>query len=47
MPGISLPAFPENFETHPLLVVDYELLRIRDVDEIERLWDAATTIGFW
>lgn len=47
MPGISLPAFPEDIETHPLLVVDFQLLKAGDAAEIEKLWYAATTIGFW
>ena len=48
MPGLtSLPPFPEDVPTHPLLVVDYELIRAGDREEIEKLWDAATHLGFW
>ncbi|OCH93285.1 Clavaminate synthase-like protein [Obba rivulosa] len=48
MPGlITFPAFPDNVPTHPLLVVDYELLRTGDKDEIAKLWKAATQLGFW
>ncbi|KAI0333383.1 Clavaminate synthase-like protein [Cubamyces sp. BRFM 1775] len=48
MPGLTnLPPFPEDVPTHPLLVVDYELLKIRDKDEIAKLWKAATELGFW
>ena len=48
MPGLTnLPTFPEDVPTHPLLVVDYELLKIRNKDEIAKLWKAATELGFW
>ncbi|KAH7886429.1 hypothetical protein F5I97DRAFT_2028978 [Phlebopus sp. FC_14] len=47
MPGTTLPPFPDNVRTHPLLVIDYELIKARNSDEIERLWQAATTLGFW
>ncbi|KAI9059090.1 Clavaminate synthase-like protein [Trametes sanguinea] len=49
MPGITttLPPFPDNVPTHPLLVVDYELLKVRDKDEVAKLWKAATELGFW
>ena len=49
MPGLSLslPPFPGNIPTIPLLVIDYELIKAGDVQEIERLWDAATDLGFW
>jgi len=43
----ALPAFPENVLTHPLLVIDYELLKSRNKEEINRLWEAATKLGFW
>ncbi|KAJ3552761.1 hypothetical protein NM688_g3982 [Phlebia brevispora] len=43
----KLPPFPEDIPTHPLLVIDYQLLKEGDEAEISRLWDAATTIGFW
>ncbi|PIL36349.1 hypothetical protein GSI_00037 [Ganoderma sinense ZZ0214-1] len=48
MPGLtSFPTFPEDVPTHPLVVVDYQLLRIGDKDETEKLWKAATELGFW
>ena len=48
MPGLTtLPAFPEDVPTHPLLVVDYELVKARDANEINKLWEAATKLGFW
>ncbi|EJD06909.1 Clavaminate synthase-like protein [Fomitiporia mediterranea MF3/22] len=47
MPGITLPPFPENIPTHPLLVIDYELLKAGDSAEAEKLWKAATELGFW
>lgn len=48
MPGLlNLPPFPEDVPTHPLLVVDYELLLEQDDAEIDKLWKAATELGFW
>ncbi|KIK63558.1 hypothetical protein GYMLUDRAFT_162395 [Collybiopsis luxurians FD-317 M1] len=47
MPVAALPEFPTNVPTHPLLVVDYELIKKGDEQEIETLWKAATTLGFW
>jgi len=47
MPGTTLPPFPTDVHTHPLLVIDYDLLRAGDPTELDRLWDAATSIGFW
>lgn len=48
MPGITTyPPFPEDVPTHPLLVVDYDLILLNDAAEIDKLWDAATTLGFW
>ncbi|KAJ7623875.1 hypothetical protein DFH06DRAFT_757888 [Mycena polygramma] len=41
------PPFPEDVPTHPLLVIDYELIKAGDKHEIERLWTAGTTLGFW
>jgi len=41
------PPFPQNVPTHPLVVVDYQLLREDDEDEIDKLWKAATELGFW
>jgi hypothetical protein len=47
MPGLTLPPFPEDVPTHPLLVIDYELIKSGDATEMERLWEAATHLGFW
>ncbi|KAK7021646.1 hypothetical protein R3P38DRAFT_2533589 [Favolaschia claudopus] len=44
MPSIHFPEFPEDIPTHPLLVIDYSL---RDQNEIDKLWGAATNLGFW
>ncbi|EJD07724.1 Clavaminate synthase-like protein [Fomitiporia mediterranea MF3/22] len=41
-----MPGIPENIPTRSLLVVDYELLAC-DSAEIEKLWKAATELGFW
>ncbi|KAF7288796.1 Alternative oxidase [Mycena chlorophos] len=43
----SLPPFPDDVPTHPLLVVDYALVQAGDKAEVERLWAAATTLRFW
>ncbi|GLB43791.1 putative clavaminate synthase-like protein [Lyophyllum shimeji] len=47
MPAATLPPFPDDVPTHPLLVIDYELIKSRDQHEIDRLWEAATNLGFW
>jgi hypothetical protein len=47
MPGVTLPPFPDTVPTHPLLIIDYELVKAGDATECSRLWDAATTLGFW
>lgn len=47
MPGLTLPAFPDNVLTHPLLVIDYELIKTEDKQECDKLWKAATGLGFW
>lgn len=48
MPGLTTsPPFPEDVPTHPLLIIDYELIRQGDENEINRLWKAATELGFW
>ncbi|KAG7091537.1 hypothetical protein E1B28_010566 [Marasmius oreades] len=47
MPVPTLPPFPDDVPTHPLLVIDYELLKAKDQEEIDRLWGAATSLGFW
>ncbi|KAI0666079.1 Clavaminate synthase-like protein [Trametes maxima] len=48
MPGLTAyPSFPEDLATHPLLVIDYQLVKHGDEDEARRLWKAATELGFW
>ncbi|KAH9007220.1 Clavaminate synthase-like protein [Lactarius hatsudake] len=50
MPNAShatLPPFPDDVPTVPLLVIDYALLQAGDEHEIDRLWKAATELGFW
>jgi len=47
MPAAILPPFPDNVQSHPLLVIDYELIKNGDFNEIARLWKAATELGFW
>ncbi|THV05873.1 Clavaminate synthase-like protein [Dendrothele bispora CBS 962.96] len=47
MPVPTFPPFPDNVPTHPLLVIDYELLKSGDSKEKDRLWTAATKLGFW
>ncbi|KAG8219208.1 hypothetical protein J3R82DRAFT_26 [Butyriboletus roseoflavus] len=47
MPGTVLPPFPADVHAHPLLVIDFDLLKAGDPAEIDRLWEAATSIGFW
>lgn len=47
MPGLAYPPFPEDIPTFPLLVIDYELVKRGNQEEIDRLWGAATQLGFW
>ncbi|KAI0354635.1 Clavaminate synthase-like protein [Trametes cingulata] len=48
MPGLTtFPLFPNDVPTHPLLIVDYELLEAGDHNELAKLWHAATHLGFW
>lgn len=48
MPGLAaVPPFPDDVPTHPLLVVDYQLVKQGDQAECDKLWDAATKLGFW
>ncbi|KIP11665.1 hypothetical protein PHLGIDRAFT_99067 [Phlebiopsis gigantea 11061_1 CR5-6] len=48
MPSIaSLAPFPDDLPTHSLLVVDYALVRANDKSELDKLWNAATQLGFW
>ncbi|KAL1752676.1 hypothetical protein FB107DRAFT_219450 [Schizophyllum commune] len=43
----SYPPFPTDVPTHPLIIIDYERIRAGDSAEVDQLWKAATTIGFW
>jgi isopenicillin N synthase-like dioxygenase len=45
--GSPLPPFPTDVPTHPLLVIDFNLIKASDEAEIDRLWEAATKLGFW
>ncbi|KAI0090369.1 hypothetical protein BDY19DRAFT_939884 [Irpex rosettiformis] len=47
MPALTLPPFPDDVPTHDLLVIDYELVKNGDKGETDRLWEAATRLGFW
>ncbi|TFY81440.1 hypothetical protein EWM64_g2571 [Hericium alpestre] len=47
MPGIVDPPFPDDVPTVPLVVIDYALLCVGDSQEVDRLWNAATELGFW
>ena len=48
MPGaVSIPDFPDDVPTVPLLIIDYALIKAGDEKEIDRLWKAATELGFW
>ncbi|KAF8990930.1 Clavaminate synthase-like protein [Cyathus striatus] len=47
MPATTLPPFPDDVPTHPLLVIDFELIKARDANEIARLWESSTKLGFW
>ncbi|KAL0954197.1 hypothetical protein HGRIS_005325 [Hohenbuehelia grisea] len=41
------PPFPDDIPTHPLIVVDYARIVAGDEAEVDKLWDAATNLGFW
>ncbi|TRM63088.1 hypothetical protein BD626DRAFT_569149 [Schizophyllum amplum] len=43
----DLPSFPTDVPTHPLLVIDYARIKAGDKAEVDQLWKAATTLGFW
>ncbi|KAF5343657.1 hypothetical protein D9758_014697 [Tetrapyrgos nigripes] len=47
MPVPTFPPFPDDVPTHALLIIDYELLKAGDMGEKDRLWSAATKLGFW
>ncbi|GJJ08946.1 hypothetical protein Clacol_003166 [Clathrus columnatus] len=44
MPVSAYPPFPDNVPTHSLVIIDYKLIKTRDSIEIERLWEAATSL---
>ena len=48
MPGLRTAApFPDDVPTQPLLIIDYDLIKAGEEHEIDRLWQAATELGFW
>lgn len=47
MPETTAPPFPDDIPVAPLLVIDYALIKAGDQDEIDKLWKAATELGFW
>ncbi|KZV94738.1 Clavaminate synthase-like protein [Exidia glandulosa HHB12029] len=47
MPAATVPQFPDDVPTVPLLVIDYALVEAGNEAEIGRLWQAATQLGFW
>lgn len=47
MPATAYPPFPDDVPTVPLLIIDYALIKAGDEKEIDRLWEAATQLGFW
>ncbi|PPQ92475.1 hypothetical protein CVT25_010420 [Psilocybe cyanescens] len=47
MPALAYPPFPDDVPTHPLLIIDYQLIKNRNAEEIEKLWEAGTKLGFW
>ncbi len=47
MPGTLMTPFPDDVPTHPLVVLDYELIKASDSVEVEKAWGVATGLGFW
>lgn len=48
MPGLTVAVpFPNDVPTHPLLAIDYSLVVANDTAELDKLWRAATQLGFW
>ncbi|KAK4703375.1 hypothetical protein P7C70_g2840, partial [Phenoliferia sp. Uapishka_3] len=47
--GVAYPPFPfpEDLECHPLVVVDYDILRAGSQEEIDKLYAAVTSLGFF
>lgn len=47
MPVPVLPPFPDDVPVCPLVVIDYELIKAGDAEEIDKLWEAGKAIGYW
>jgi len=55
MPGLpyepsllsEIPPFDDTVKTHPLLVIDYAKIKAHDEAEIDELWKACTSLGFF
>jgi len=47
MPALSFPPFPDDVPTHPLFIIDFALLKERDPQEMDRLLEAGSKLGFW
>jgi hypothetical protein len=47
MTDTMFPPFPADVPVHPLLIVDYASIKSGDEEEIDKLWKAATDLGFW
>jgi hypothetical protein len=41
------PPFPTDVPTHSLLIIDYTLIKAGNKQETDKLWKAATELGFW
>ncbi|KIJ46828.1 hypothetical protein M422DRAFT_122242, partial [Sphaerobolus stellatus SS14] len=46
-PILAPPPFPDNVPTHPLRIINYQLIKAKDEKEIESLWEAAKSLEFW
>ncbi|KAI0036433.1 Clavaminate synthase-like protein [Vararia minispora EC-137] len=47
MPDVGPAPFPDDVPIVPLVVIDYGLIKRREISEIDKLWEAATHSGFW
>ncbi|THH00771.1 hypothetical protein EW026_g1839 [Hermanssonia centrifuga] len=48
MPGLTkLPPFPEDVPTHPLLIIDYQLIKQGDSEEIDETLGGRNQAWFW
>ncbi|KAI0348237.1 Clavaminate synthase-like protein [Trametopsis cervina] len=48
MPGLNIATpFPDDVLCHPLIIVDYSLIVAGHETEEDKLWKAATELGFW